>query len=86
MYKLPDTVSDDQQISLIVDTGETSVLDAYYESGSPLTLEEYTSTAEARSIASRAGVAGARLKAKLSGAGIKFESANRTTPFSAALK
>ena len=74
VYKLPDTVSDDQQISLIVDTGETSVLDAYYESGSPLTLEEYTSTAEARSIASRAGVAGARMKAKLSGAGIKFES------------
>ena len=54
VYKLPDTVSDDQTISLIVETGAESVIDSYHESGSALSLEEYATTSQARGIANRA--------------------------------
>lgn len=72
VYKLPDTVSDDETISLIVDTGAESVLDSYNESGSALTLEEYATTSQARSIANRAAAESARMKAKLTAAGIDY--------------
>lgn len=72
VYKLPDTVSDDQTISLIVETGAESVIDSYHESGSALSLEEYATTSQARGIANRADAESARAKAKLTAAGIDY--------------
>ena len=72
VYKLPDTVSDDQEISLIVDMGTQSVLDSYNENVSGMTLSEYASSADARNISRRIATESAKYKAKLSGAGISY--------------
>lgn len=72
VYKLPDTVSDDQEISLIVDMGTQSVLDSYNENVSGMTLSEYASSSDARNISRRIATESAKYKAKLSGAGISY--------------
>ena len=56
VYKLPDTISDDQQISLIVDMGEGSVYDSYVADGSDRPLDEYATSAQARSAARNSAV------------------------------
>ena len=72
VYKLPDTISDDQQISLIVDMGEGSVYDSYVADGSDRPLDEYATSVQARSAARNSAVEAAKYKAKLSAAGIDF--------------
>ena len=50
MYKLPDTVEVDDDISIIIKTQATTLLDAYDKSGSSLSFTEYVLTDEANSI------------------------------------
>ena len=50
MYKLPDTVDVDDDISIIIKTQATTLLDAYDKSGSSLSFTEYVLTDEAESV------------------------------------
>ena len=72
VYRLPDTVSDGQNISLIVQTDAESVMDSYEKSGSSLSLSEYAATVKARNVSRRAEAEGEKLLAKLSEAGIAY--------------
>ena len=50
MYKLPDTVDAEDEISIIIKTQSATLLDAYDKSGSNLSFTEYVLTDEADSI------------------------------------
>ena len=50
MYKLPDTVDAEDEISIIIKTQSATLLDAYDKSGSNLSFTEYVLTDEAESI------------------------------------
>ena len=49
-YKLPDTVKADFDISVIIETKSSTLLDAYDKSGSSLSFGEYVLTDEAAAI------------------------------------
>ncbi len=50
MYKLPDAVKPEDDISVIIKTQSTTLLDAYDKSGSPLSFTEYVLTEEAADV------------------------------------
>ncbi len=50
VYELPDTVSSDTELSLIVKMEATSLLDAYKASGTSMSFEEYSKTEDAERI------------------------------------
>jgi len=50
MYKLPDTIKVEDDISIIIQTKSTTLLDAYDKSGSSLSFTEYSLTSEAAAI------------------------------------
>ena len=66
MYKLPDSVRDDEEISVIVTTGEVCLMDAYENSAKTMSFGEFTTgTTEAEAV--RAAISGrkAELLARL---------------------
>ena len=50
MYKLPDTVSDTDEISVIIKTNKTSLLDAYEKSDMSVSFTEYAYSADAEKV------------------------------------
>ena len=67
MYKLPDTVEADDDISIIIKTQSTTLLDAYDKSGSGLSFTEYALTDEAESIRKQIITESNALRDRLSG-------------------
>jgi lactocepin len=47
VFRLPSSVGDEEEISVIIRTGEYTLMDAHRDSGSPLSFGEYTLTEEA---------------------------------------
>ena len=50
MYKLPDTVGDDDDISVIIQTKKASLLDAYEEADTNLSFSQYVFSEDAKSV------------------------------------
>ena len=71
-YKLPDTVSDNQEISVIVTMSTDSVMDAYEKSDKSLSVSEYALTKEAKSVAAAEATERAKLIRKLKQSGISY--------------
>ena len=57
VYKLPDTIGDDEEISIIVTTGEISLMDAYETSAKTMSFGEYA----------RCSTEAAQVRAEISG-------------------
>ncbi len=64
-FKLPDTVKDDQEISVIILTGSEAIADAYEKSDKSMTLAEFALSEEANSIRSKVNAEKNALTAKL---------------------
>ncbi len=73
MYKLPDTVSDNAEISLIVSMKSNSLLDVYKEKKIDISFEEFLKTEEADAVRESLKSESALLKSKLDEAGILYE-------------
>ena len=50
MYKLPDTVKEEDDLSIIIKTQSTTLLDAYDKYGEGLSFEEFTKTEKAEEV------------------------------------
>ncbi len=72
VHKLPDTVSDTDIISLIIKTELPSVMDAYRESDSDLSLSEYASSDEAKAVKDRIAAKQDELLGTLDAAGLGY--------------
>ena len=72
VHKLPDTVSDTDIISLIIKTELPSVMDAYRESDSDLSLSEYASSDEAKTVKDRIAAKQDELLGALDAAGLNY--------------
>ncbi len=73
VYQLPDTVEENQYLSLIISADTLTVLDAYKQSGTELSISEYAATTEASRIARESAIENSHMKQKLSKAGIDFK-------------
>ena len=73
VQRLPDTVKDGDQISIILSTNEENVLDAYDNSGSSLSLSEYVNTTEAQDLRRSINATNESILADLSKKGISYE-------------
>lgn len=73
MYRLPETVEMDQDISVIVEMSTGTLLDAYKASGSKLTVAEYGATGEGVRVLNNIERDRRALVRKLSKSGIKYE-------------
>ena len=71
MYKLPDSVNLEDDISIIIKTTSTTLLDAYDASGSRLSFTEYSLTEEAEAVRKEIQADSAEILKKL--AGINYE-------------
>lgn len=71
-YKLPDGVSDDQVISVIVSMSADSVLDAYENSGSTLAVSDYVLTRDAQNVTDKIERQRKSLLRKLSASGVRY--------------
>jgi hypothetical protein len=67
MYKLPDNVKESDDISIIVQMKNSSLLDAYDRSGSPLSFTDYVLTSEADEVRKDIRESAAMLREKLGG-------------------
>ena len=67
MYKLPEAVKEDFDISVIIETKSTTLLDAYDKSGSSLSFGEYVLTDEAADVRESILSASGRIEKKLDG-------------------
>ena len=72
VYKLPDTVEEDELISIILKTDMPSVLDAYDNSKTELSLADFLTTEEAKSVVSAADEKADEVLATLDGFGIEY--------------
>ena len=66
MYKLPDTVKPEDEISLIIKSQSTTLLDAYDKSGSSLSFTEYVLTTDADEVRKNILAESVALREKLS--------------------
>ena len=71
-YKLPDGVSDNQEISVIVSMNVDSVLDAYEDSGSSLAVSDYILTSDAANAINKIETQRKALLKKLSASGLRY--------------
>ncbi len=71
-YKLPDGVSDNQEISVIVSMNVDSVLDAYEDSGSSLAVSDYILTRDATNAINKIETQRKALLKKLSASGLRY--------------
>ncbi len=67
MYKLPDTIDVEDEVSIIIKTQSTTLLDAYDASGSSLSFTEYVLTDEADEIRKNITAESTGLRQRLSG-------------------
>jgi len=75
MYKLPDTVKESDDISVIIQTNTSTLLDAYDKSGSSLSFGEYSLTDEAEAVRGKIFADSELIRQKLDG--INYELGNR---------
>ncbi len=73
MYKLPDTVSDNTELSLIVSMKSNSLLDVYKTKDTSMSYEDFAKTAEAAAIRESIEKDSKLLKEKLDKANIPYE-------------
>ncbi len=73
IYKLPDTIADNQDISVIVTMDVKSVMDAYDETNKSLELSEFVTTREAKTVSANVVEERNALLKLLYKAGIDFE-------------
>ncbi|MBQ7378200.1 MAG: leucine-rich repeat protein [Clostridia bacterium] len=73
VHKLPDTVSDTDIISLIIKTDLPSVMDAYKEADTDLSLSEFANSEAAGSVKQEIAAKQASLLADLDAAGLDYE-------------
>ena len=73
IYQLPDTVSDDQSISLILQTQSTPLLDAYGETDASQSFTEYAFSQEAAALRSSIAAEKEAILSKLNDAGIAYQ-------------
>ena len=71
MYKLPDSVKEYDDISVIIQTNSETLLDAYDKSGSSLSYGEYVLTDEAAAVRGNILVQSEKIKNKLDGISFK---------------
>ncbi len=72
MYKLPDTVKADFDISVIIETKSSTLLDAYDKSGSSLSFGDYVLTDDAAIVRKSIAAESNRVKDKLEGISYKL--------------
>ena len=72
VHKLPDTVSDTDIISLIIKTDLPTVMDAYKEADTDLSLSEYAQSEAAAAVKDRIAAKRGELLAKLDAAGLDY--------------
>jgi len=77
VYKVADNVSEEQEISVIVEMNVDSVMDAYAKTDKSLTVADYASTFEARMLALNINKKIDAMVAKLSESDVEFEVGNR---------
>ncbi len=73
MYKLPDTVSDDTELSLIVKMKSTSLLEAYKSSDTSMSFEEFSKTKKADEIRAALAKEAEALQTQLNEAMLDYE-------------
>ncbi len=73
VFKLPDTVADNAQISVIITVDVPSVMDAYEDSATTMSLGEFARTEAAAEIEKKIAAEKARILAKLDGQGISYK-------------
>ena len=73
IYKLPDTVEDTDELSLIIKMQSASLMDGYKKDGDGMTFAEYAGTDGASSIRSEIAKKAAELKKKLDASGVEYE-------------
>ena len=71
--RLPDTVKDDQQISLIIEVGADSILDAYESSAKTMSISEFAQSDDAAALRKDISKESAKLIEKLDKSGISYE-------------
>ncbi|MDY2880149.1 MAG: leucine-rich repeat protein [Candidatus Borkfalkiaceae bacterium] len=71
-YRLPDTVSDNQEISVIVTMNVDSVLDAYEKTDKTVSVSDYVLTKEAQGVLQRVNAERQKLVRKLKQSGIRY--------------
>ena len=74
VYRLPETVKEDDSISLIIQTMGTSLLDVYEETEPDMTFSQYAASGEAQVIRDGIAAQRAELLQKLDEAGIRYRS------------
>ncbi len=73
VFKLPDTVADNAQISVIITVDVPSVLDAYESSATAMSLGEFARTEAAAEIEKKIAAEKSRILAKLDAQGISYK-------------
>ena len=77
VYKLPETVSDDQDISVIVTMSNETLTESYKLADSNLTLPEYVNSKEGKKVSQKITKAGNKLINMLKSAGVRYTLGNR---------
>ncbi len=72
VHALPENVKDDDEISLIIMTGQDSLLDVYEDSSSPLAFSQYAFTGEADNVRNAIKKENASLIKKLDKLGVSY--------------
>ena len=72
IYQLPDTIAEDQSISLVVQVQQTPLLDLYENSSSNLSFTEFACSSDASDVRSAIAEEKATLLAKLDSMGISY--------------
>lgn len=73
VYRLPEEVGENDELSVIVDMYVPSVMDAYFDADSDLKISEYASSTEGRSVAQNVENSRRRLLGELDGSGLNYE-------------
>ena len=71
-YRLPDTVSDNQEISVIVTMNVDSVMDAYEKTDKTVSVSDYVLTKEAQGVLQSVNAERQKLVRKLKQSGIRY--------------
>ncbi len=72
IYKLPDSVKDSDELSIIVQMKESALIDAYLEADTSLSFTEYAMTAEAADIKANIADAAEKLQKRLENTDIDY--------------
>ena len=73
VYRLPDTVKESDELSLIIEVNEDSILDVFDKTKPGMTLSQYAFSEEAAGIRDRIGAEKAELLSALNKAGISYK-------------